>query len=205
MIAAQRGFTLLELLIAVAIFALVATIGYGGLNAVLKSRQLTQQHAETLADLQKLLLMMERDIMQIAARPVRNQYGDREAALAIAGPPMVFALTRDGWSNPANLKRSSLRRIAWGIENKHLVRASWNVLDGIDAERALEYTFNTPLHAWRIRAMNQAGEWLEQWPPLDQQGGTDANIYLLPKALEVSIETERYGSIVRRWHLGEMP
>ena len=47
----QNGFTLLELLVELGIFALLATMAYSGLDSVMKARQVTNQHADRLSHL----------------------------------------------------------------------------------------------------------------------------------------------------------
>jgi len=72
------GFTLLELLVALSIFGLLAAMSYSGLQAVLQQQSYTEQAAERLGALQKLYLIMQRDIEQIVARPVRDEFGDTQ-------------------------------------------------------------------------------------------------------------------------------
>jgi general secretion pathway protein J len=60
-----RGFTLLEMLVAMAVFAIMSVVAYGGLRAVLSADQVTQEHARRLADLQVTLSVLERDLAQI--------------------------------------------------------------------------------------------------------------------------------------------
>ena len=71
----QRGFTLLELLVALAIFALVSVMAYGGLASVLDQQFATDEIAGQLARLQKTYLLLQRDFEQLVPRPVRDEYG----------------------------------------------------------------------------------------------------------------------------------
>ena len=77
---ASCGFTLLELLVALSIFAIVAVLAYGGLGTVLDQRILTEESAERLADLQKTYLIVQRDIEQLVPRAIRDEFGDEQAA-----------------------------------------------------------------------------------------------------------------------------
>jgi general secretion pathway protein J len=62
---ACAGFTLLELLVALSIFGLVATMSYSGLQAVMTQQSQTEIAADRLSELQKLYLIMQRDIEQV--------------------------------------------------------------------------------------------------------------------------------------------
>ncbi|MBE9561308.1 MAG: prepilin-type N-terminal cleavage/methylation domain-containing protein, partial [Proteobacteria bacterium] len=75
------GFTLLELLVALAIFAVIAAMAYSGLNTILTARLQIEQQAEQLASLQRIFIKLGHDIEQYIQRPIRNQYGDKEPSI----------------------------------------------------------------------------------------------------------------------------
>ena len=77
----RGGFTLLELLVSLAIFALLATMAYTALNMVLNMRKEVEKRADRLTELQTAFMVMERDIEQAIARPIRDDLGDEQAAL----------------------------------------------------------------------------------------------------------------------------
>src|SRR5699024_5356133 len=66
-----RGFTLIEILVAVTILAILAVAAYGGLNALIKSREITKTHAQHFKQLQLAMATIERDLEQTSARPIR--------------------------------------------------------------------------------------------------------------------------------------
>ena len=67
-----QGFTLIELIISVGIFALLATISYALLGTVIETKARTQARMERLAALQKTMQIMERDFSQAIARPAKG-------------------------------------------------------------------------------------------------------------------------------------
>ena len=121
-----RGFTLLEMLVALAIFGLLAVMSYGGLASVLEQQFRTEAEAERLAALQKAYLIMQRDIEQVVARPVRDGFGDEQPPLA---GDQALEFTRGGWSNPLGRPRSNLQRVAYAWDDRQLRRYVWQVLD----------------------------------------------------------------------------
>ena len=100
-----RGFTLLELLIALAIFSLIAVMAYGGLATVLEQNLVSEESAVRLAALQKTYLVLQRDIEQVVPRPIRNEFGDRDAALVEA--PLR---SRNGQARRFEARRGKLAR-----------------------------------------------------------------------------------------------
>lgn len=190
---ACRGFTLLELLVALAIFGLLATMSYGGLQAVMTQQSQTEIAADRLSELQKLFLIMQRDIEQVVLRPIRDEYGDVQ-------PPLIGAetlqLTRAGWRNPAGRQRSQLQRVGYALEEDRLVRYTWAVLDRAQDSEPLVQLLSEAVEQLQIRYLGADNEWKEQWP--DTQASADPAIVpvLLPRVVEVTVQHETYGPLV---------
>src|SRR5690606_22350959 len=72
----QGGFTLMEMLIAMAVFAVMSMVAYQGLRAVLDADHITREQAQRLADLQVTLSVLERDLAQVVDVRVRDEFGD---------------------------------------------------------------------------------------------------------------------------------
>ncbi len=192
-VVACRGFTLLELLVALAIFGLLATMSYGGLQAVMTQQSQTEIAADRLSELQKLFLIMQRDIEQVVLRPIRDEYGDVQ-------PPLIggetFQLTRAGWRNPAGRQRSQLQRVGYALEEDQLVRYTWAVLDRAQDSEPLVQLLSEAVERLQIRYLGADNEWKEQWP--DTQASADPAIVpvLLPGVVEVTVQHETYGPLV---------
>jgi len=77
----QRGFTLLEVIIVVLIFAIMSAMAYGGLNSVLKTRVAVEASMQRTADLQRAYMRMRSDFQNLAMRPIRDNFGDTQPAL----------------------------------------------------------------------------------------------------------------------------
>lgn len=187
----QRGFTLLEMLVAVAIFAVVAALAYGGLSAITRQKEITAAAQNRLTEIRRAVMLLERDIFQIQPRPVREAY-QGDLLPAVRGGVSGFSaleFTRGGWRNPSALPRSTLQRVAWRIENDKLQRLSWLALDQAqDSEpQVLDVLDNT--REFTVRFLDWKREWHEQWPPLES--GTEAapvdEIRLLPAAVEFTV------------------
>ena len=191
----QRGFTLLELLVALAVFGALWAMAYGGLDAVLKQRVETEARAERLLALQRAFMLMGRDLEQAVPRTVRGEFGDRRPALR--GTDVSLELTHAGWSNPAELHRSTLQRVAYGLEDGRLLRLSWWVLDRAQDSEPREDVLIDGIEEIRFRFRAEPQVWADEW-----EGGKDKpeegeRPVALPLAVEVTLVTEDWGSIVR--------
>lgn len=192
---AQRGFTLLELLVALSIFALLAAMAYGGLNSVMRAQQVTTAQAERLAELQKVFAWLGRDITQAIDRPIRGEYGDPQPAMVgLTLGERRLELTRSGWRNPAGRKRSNLQRVAWGIRDEQLVRLYWTVLDRAADSRPLETVMLDDVEKLSLRFLDDKQRWHDVWPALNR--GITSSV-ALPRAVEVTLETAREGRLRR--------
>ena len=190
-----RGFTLLELLISLAIFALIAAMAYGGLNQVLKTRDVADRQAGQLADVQRAFNFLERDIEQTVGREIRDAYGDSQPALVgnITGD-YLLELTHAGWRNPANNPRSNLQRVAYTVRDEKLIRAVWYMLDRAQDSKPFESELMSGVKSFEMRYMNKGHEWVGSWP--DALIGTKPD-RSPPLAVEVNIDTKAFGKITR--------
>jgi general secretion pathway protein J len=190
-----RGFTLLELLISLAIFAMIAAMAYGGLNQVLIARDQTDQQSTQLADIQRAFNFLERDIEQTVDRGIRDAYGEPQPALLgnIAGD-YLLELTHTGWRNPANNPRSNLQRVAYTVREEQLIRAAWYMLDRAQDSKPFESELMSGVKTFEVRYMNKSHEWVSSWP--DELIGSKPD-RSPPLAVEVNIETEDFGRITR--------
>lgn len=124
------GFTLLEVLVAMAITAFVAITGYTTLSTVITGVDSERRAAARLHEVNRALGMISRDIRQSVNRPVRDEFGGLESALtggALARE--MLSLTHAGWHNTVAAPRSGLQRVAYRLTEDRLERLSWPVLD----------------------------------------------------------------------------
>ena len=187
------GFTLLEMLVALAIFALLAVMSYSGLSSVMNQQVVTEEHAQRLGDLQKTYMLMQRDLEQVLLRPVRDEFGDVQPALAGSD---VLQLTRGGWSNPLNRPRSSLQRVGYAWEDRQLVRYVWQVLDRAQDSEPLRQLLLDDIDSMEIRYLSPGAEWQSQWPEPVFNTSPDDPSPGLPLAVEVTLEHEHFGPLV---------
>lgn len=202
--ARSGGFTLLELLVALFIAAIIFAMGYAAINQGLKSHDTLKEQQTRLLELQTAVRVLEQDFLQAAPRPVRQAVGDEPAQGALVGSPPgaqpIVALTRAGWSNPSGLQRPGLQRVAYFLENGTLRREYWNVLDPTLASTTVKRELMQHVKAFTVRYLDVNHAWKDQWPPPGGClvcGTEEQSLRDRPLAVEVTIETENWGKIVR--------
>lgn len=197
--AAQGGFTLLEMLVALAVFSIVAVMSYRGLDAVATARAGAGTATARLVALQRSVLFFERDLEQLIGRPVRDGHGTVRAAVIgtehAGGAALEF--THAGWDNPAGRDRSNLQRVRYRYDRAEasLVRESWGVLDLAPDSSPTSQSLVPGLRGAGFRFMDGNGIWREDWPARAQ------DLDILPRAIELTLIVDRLGEIRRLFPL----
>ena len=297
--AAHRGFTLIELMVAVFITAIVLSMGYGAVNQALTNHEALDARQERLLAVQTTMRLLTQDFTQLAPRPVRQPLGDGWLPALLAGTStgtsmglsavntststtsgtspgingsagssnnsfgsssnsstnssglgssfgsgssgsssssglgssfgssssstnsssglgtststttgagtftssstavQIVTLTRAGWANPAGIQRPALERVTYILENGTLRREHWPVLDAVMATTTVRRELLDKVKSVTVRYMDLSFNWREQWPPQALAGDPNANLRLRPIAVEVTLELEDWGKIVR--------
>ncbi|MCP3662585.1 MAG: type II secretion system minor pseudopilin GspJ [Gammaproteobacteria bacterium] len=187
----QRGFTLIELLVAITVFAIMSAMAYGGLRTLLDSRDRTRASAEALNQLQNSFLLLHQDLGQSLPRGVRDQFGDQEAPFVGNGTDdLLFSLTR-GDAAGELIGRPGLRRIAYRHKDQRLERLIWPVLDRVQGTEPAVTTLMEPIDSADVRFLGE--NWAPFWPPSAEK----AQPAQLPKALKITLHTQKWGAITR--------
>jgi len=200
-LAKQQGFTLLELLIASIIFALMAIMAYGGLANVMDNSEASKLALHRLKQLQQTVSVLNRDFSQLVSRPVRDEYGNQLPPLA-AGTNIDYLVefTRGGRNSPPALARSSLVRVAYRLDEDKLVRLHWPQLDRSPNMEAKQTVLIDDIESISIRYLAQNNEWQQQWPPLNAAEPTIDGQPAAPErpdAIEIVLQLNDWGDIRR--------
>jgi len=187
----RAGFALLELLVALAIFAVIAAVAYRGIASVTQARETIGAHALRLKEVQLAVAMMERDLRQAAARPIRGAYG--EVLPALVGARGQVELSCYGFGSAYNEARSLLDRVGYAYGDGKLARLAYPVLDRAPQTQVARRPVLDSVEAMRLRYLDPTGRWLESWPPVDRTADPQA----LPRAVELVLRLEDYGEIRR--------
>jgi len=129
----RSGFTLVEVLISLMIFAMLAAAGAAVLGVTIDNRFAVKAQSDRVGDLQRMRSLLRADLGQATARRARGPSG-RPAPQAMTGPMTpsdpVLTLTRSGWSNPGEQARPSLQRVEYRLVDNRMERRVASQLDG---------------------------------------------------------------------------
>lgn len=196
-----RGFTLLEMLVAIGIFALVSAIAYSALNQVLRVRGHIEAEREHWRQLALTFLRLEEDLGQFRERWVRGIDGNslspfilRPTDTRALGEPSL-ELTRGGRLLVADDPRSDLQRVAWRLSDGKLWRLSWAVLDRAPTSLPDESPVLDDVESFNVRAWLASG-WVTIYPLL---GGVAPAT--TPRGVEVTITLKDRGEYTRLFYI----
>jgi len=189
-----QGFTLLEVLIAIAIFSVISMASFSIFQTVLNSDTATQERTDRINELQRGFLIIERDMLQIARRSVRlNGEAPLEGFLhtnneSFSSSEQAIAFVRHGWTNPGLLlPRSDMQSVAYQLNENVLERLHFNFVDAVLGEEP------------KIRPLISKVEKLDfefydgkKWQKTLQEN-------TLPIAIAIELDTSDYGIIRRQF------
>lgn len=193
----RSGFTLIEVLVALAVFGVMSMLAYSALGSTLANADYLTDRMERLQAIQRTVRYLSSDLIQASPRPVRSQLGDgyEPALRSVLGAEFAIELTHGGWSNPAGLPRGTNQRVAYRIEDGELLRFHWRVLDRTYANEPVVTVMLDDVESLFFRFYSASGESSEVWPPQAQQGG--AGLRMLPRAVEIVLTLPDQGEITR--------
>ena len=180
----QRGFTLLEVMVALGILAFVIIATHQILETTTRAKDASDEKIAELNGLQTTFRLMDQDFSQMTKRAVRNESGDVQEQYLLAGRYVLesqydgIAFVRDGWINPINLlPRSELQAVGYRVIDDNLERVYRVYVDQLDnmeprVQRVLEN-----VEELKFEFLDDKNEWQEQW-----------EIKALPKAVAVTLQ-----------------
>jgi general secretion pathway protein J len=212
----EAGFTLVELLVALFITAVMFAIGYRELDQALRSRRELDEQTARLVAVQQAVRTMEQDFELLQPRPVRNLVGDgvvpaltssatggydtmrvSSGGANVSLTPMV-TFTRGSWTNPTGLQRSELQRVSYALQGDRLVRSYSPVLDATLQDATITRTLIDHVKSFSLRFMDDGHHWQTQWPVQTPVESPTPMARARPVAVEITLELDDWGVIVRR-------
>ena len=208
------GFTLVEMLIAIAIFGVMATVTYRVLNTMLVTRDHVAEQYGRWREIARAMAWMERDLDAILARPGLDAL-DRPVAPLIGGAGLttfdeaVIAFARKGELDDLGYP-SPPSRVGYRVRNGALERLAWSGLDQAPRSVPAVTVLLSGVAALRLRYRGLAQPWQVAWPsmagaanasqkPALHTARSDLLDAALPAVVDISIQLasgERIGKLV---------
>ncbi len=194
----RNGFTLIEIIVAVAIMALVSVIAYRGLSAMLTARERIASENERLRDLAQAMARIDADFSAVVDRSIRDSYGVEKAAfigapdgLEEAGAAVV--MTRMGAPAHAG-KLADLQRIGYRVKEGRLELLSWPALDQAPRATPNPSTLLENVSRIELRYLDGQNRWQNKWPQLTVGGGPPES---LPRGVQLVLTMASGASYTR--------
>lgn len=194
----RNGFTLIEIIVAVAIMALVSVIAYRGLSAMLTARERIASENERLRDLAQAMARIDADFSAVVDRSIRDSYGVEKAAfigapdgLEEAGAAVV--MTRMGAPAHAG-KLADLQRIGYRVKEGRLELLSWPALDQAPRATPNPSTLLENVSRIELRYLDGQNRWQNKWPQLTAGGGPPES---LPRGVQLVLTMASGASYTR--------
>ncbi len=189
----QRGFTFIEMLLATAIFALVGLASVAVLDSVTRSDTASQAALARLQKLQQVMMLLERDLWQIAPRQIRVS-GEAPNKVMLAGVPNWLESDDDGvsfshagWTNPGMiLPRSEVQLVGYRLKENKLERLFYLFPDAVTGTEPQIQLLLEDIDSFKITYLDQEGAWQDSW--VQEK---------MPKALKMVITQQNTGEFER--------
>ena len=195
------GFTLVEILVALLVFAVVGLLSTRLLSQSIDNQNNLQDRGQRLAEIHRAIRVLQRDIVQLSRRKIRDAQGEELPALMVSDQGAI-EFSRVGWRNPLRQPRSEVQRVGYRWQDEKIIRGYWLALDrSYDAEPAYQ-TLLEDVEAIEFFAVDQLGNEHRQWP-LDPEANvvTEEGEALYLAAILVRAEIAPYGMIERIWQV----
>jgi general secretion pathway protein J len=202
----RRGFTIIEVMIAIFVAAIMFAIGYGAINQALRDRDAINRSQARITEIQRGMRVVAQDFAQIIARAARDTAGTGQlmpAVMATNQDSMLVTFTRGGWSNPAGLQRPTEQRVRYRFEDESLIREYWTAVDPALNTEPRRRVLMTRVKSVELRFLDPASRnWREDWPSSMPSGPVnpqqiDITLLTRPLAIEITLVLEDWGRVQR--------
>lgn len=189
------GFTLVEILVALMIFAIVGVLAAMSLRAMIRTHHALQKTDTQLLQLQITMYRLRQDIAQIINRPIIDSNDNIEAALVgINENKIIF--TRTGVQNPLHISaKSNMQRVSYVLEKNKLLRLTWPVLDQAPDTKPESQVLLNHVQSVQWQFLTDHHQWVSFWPPANESNLQKENTSPLPKAIAMVMHIKNQGVV----------
>jgi general secretion pathway protein J len=202
----RAGFTLIEVVIAIFIAAVMFSIGYRALNQAMIEREALATAQDRITEIQRGMRVVAQDFGQIAARAARDTQGGGDlqpAVIAAQRDNTLITFSRTGWSNPVGMQRPAEQRVRYRFIDGSLIREYWMSVDAALNTEPRQRIVLTRVKSVEVRFLDPSTRaWRNEWPVLTPNGPitpltVDEFLLARPLAIELTLVLEDWGRVQR--------
>jgi len=184
---AEQGLTLIEMLVALAIFAVLGVMGYRAATAAMDTRQRVAAELQRWRDIANFVQVIESDLTQFVERP-------GNVGVAGAAATGRFRLRQSGGNSELSFVKldgggATVRHRGYRLDGQQLVQLRWPGSDTVSMPEA--HPILEGVAALRCTVVAVDGQKYTEWP--DAKGGRPVK----PAAVDVELEIADVGTIRR--------
>jgi len=206
----RQGFTLIEMMIALFVAAIMFAIGYSAINQALRDRDALNVSQDRVTEIQRGMRVVAQDFAQIVARAARDTQGTGQLLPAVNADgrdDTLLTFSRAGWSNPAGIQRAAEQRVRYRFIDGSLVREHWLALDAALNSAPRQRVLLTQVESVQVRFLDPVSRnWSTQWPQATTNGPvnpTTIDVLMLPRplAIEFTVVFKDWGRVQRLFEI----
>ena len=187
----NHGYTLLEVLVALTVFAILSTITASAMYYAFNNRARVNMQANQLNGVQVAMALIMRDTDQIIERSILGNEMHRFPAFV--GESKYLEFTRGGSVNPADEPHSTLKRVAYICAGKKLIRRSWANLDAPNRKNHQDKILFDNLKTCSFAYLSNSRQILPEWRPYAMQQTQKQET--LPIAIQFTLTISEWGNM----------
>ena len=187
------GFTLVEMLLALTLFAMLTAAGVALLSVTARTQQTADRLLSELGEFRAVQALLTADLAQAVPRVHRDEAGRHRPSFSgvSSGDAILLELVRGGFEGEGD-RQSSLQRVEYRLRENRLERLAYAQVDGAAAPVAV--TILRDVRQLRLRYRDDEGAWHEAWAPTDPAR--------LPRAVELITNSRAHGLIRQLFLVG---
>lgn len=204
----QHAFTLIEVLVALLVFAVLSVISYRTLSSIIDTREHLGRQTAVLRDQALFFTRLEADLGAILPRAVRNADGVVEPALKVLAattssidPVIVFS--RAGFAGASGASAAP-QRVGYRLNEGKLELLIWHGLDAAPRAEPNVYAALDGVREFRWRVLDKSGNWRADWPPRAESASASTVASSLPAALELTLIQNNAAPLLRLFALRDL-
>jgi general secretion pathway protein J len=200
----QTAFTLIELLIALTIFAILSVISYRALASIFQTREQLNIESTKWRDLSLFFTRLDNDFANVLPREIRTADGRTAAPLCLnaytpAANEATLAFTRTGFADATN-ENGAPQRVGYRLTDEKLEWLWWPALDQAPRTTPAAYPAlsNVTQAKWRALPAGGSANWQTDWPAAPSNcARVEKGAAIFPAALELSLTLTTGETITR--------